>query len=147
MVLSERLDNAIQKLYVAFHNDTLIPECSKQCAVGNICDNTDSWKHLTDIHGSSQLNYVGLVHQRLGRKFYGYSPIELLKIETIFLKGCGFSIPYNHKTKKPIKTTSKDILFDGLCAVISYLCELDDVDNVMDYSKLFEFENTSKNKV
>ena len=35
----------------------------------------------------------------------------------------------------------KELLFNGLTAVISYLCELDSVPNVMDYSKLFEYEN------
>ncbi|RZV61482.1 MAG: Na(+)-translocating NADH-quinone reductase subunit F, partial [Flavobacteriaceae bacterium] len=34
--------------------------------------------------------------------------------------------------------TDKDVLFKGLSAVIAYLCELDGVENVMGYSKLFE---------
>lgn len=40
--------------------------------------------------------------------------------------------------KNPI---DKDILFEGLTAVVSLLCKLDGVRNVMDYTKLFEFEN------
>ena len=68
---SIRFENAIYKLYTAFHNKTLNPDDCKQCAVGNILDNKDSWKHLTDQHGSVTLNYIGLVHQNLGRRFNG----------------------------------------------------------------------------
>ncbi|MGC6430104.1 MAG: Na(+)-translocating NADH-quinone reductase subunit F [Jejuia sp.] len=138
---SSRLDSAIKKLYVAFHNETLNPECCQQCAVGNILDNTDSWKHLSDGHGSLVLNYVGKVHQTLGRKFNGYTPLELLKIEHTFLKACGFKVPLHYKNSKPENPMDKDILFDGLSAVIALLCELDGVKNVMDYTKLFEVEN------
>lgn len=141
MNTSHRLDQAIQKLYEAFHNNELHPECCQQCAVGNILNNTDSWKHLSDSHGSLQLNYVGLVHQNLGRKFRGYSPLQLLQIEASFLKGCGYELPLNRKGKKPKNPKDKNILFNGLCAVVAYLCALDGVDNGMDYSQLFDFDH------
>ena len=148
MNTSQRFEIAIQKLYTAFHNNTLNPECCKQCAVGNILDNTDAWKHLSDDHGSFQLNYVGKVHQQFGRKFNGYSPTELLHIETEFLKGCGYSLPLRQNKMRPENPHDKDLLFSGLSAVISYLCELDNVSNVMDYSKLLNYESkkVSKNK-
>lgn len=138
---SPRFDIAITKLYNAFHNNTLNPECCKQCAVGNILDNTDSWKHLSDNHGAIELNYVGKVHETLGRKFNGYSPIELLKIEATFLKACGYTVPLHHKNNKPQNTKNKDVLFTGLVAVITFLCQLDNVANIMDYTKLFEFDD------
>lgn len=141
MKSSHRLEQAISKLYNAFHNNELHPECCKQCAVGNILDNKDSWKHLSDDHGSLHLNYIGMVHQNLGRKFNGYSPFQLLQIEASFLKGCGYSLPLNHKGTKPKNPQDKDILFNGLCETVECLCQLDHVDNVMDYSKLFEVEN------
>lgn len=141
MITSSRLDQAISKLYNAFHSNTLHPECCQQCAVGNILDNKDAWKHLSDDHGSLHLNYLGLVHQNLGRKFNGYSPLELLQIEASFLKGCGYVLPLHHKNKKPKNPTDKDLLFNGLSETIAVLCALDNVDNVMDYSKLFEVEN------
>jgi len=141
MITTPRLESALRKLYTAFHNNTLIPECCIQCAVGNILDNTDSWKNLSDSHGTLELNYVGKVHQSLGRKFNGYSPLELLRIENIFLKNCGYKLPLHYKKEKPQNPTNKVILFNGLTAVISYLCNLDNVPNVMDYTKLFEFEN------
>ena len=138
MKTSARFENAINKLYTAFHNDTINPECCKQCAVVNILDNTDSWKHLSDHHGATNLNYLGKVHQTLGRKFNGYTPLELLEIEATFLKACGFQLPLHYKNSKPKNPTDKEVLFNGLCAVISYLCKLDGIDNVMDYTKLFE---------
>lgn len=141
MKTTPRLESAITKLYNAFHNNELNPECCKQCAVGNILDNTDSWKHLSDYHGALELNYVGKVHQALGRTFNGYSPLELLKIEHVFLKACGFQVPLHYKNNKPETPTDKDVLFTGLYEVICFLCELDRVNNVMDYTKLFEFEN------
>ena len=140
MKTTPRLESSLKKLYTAFHSDKLNPECCKQCAVGNILDQTDSWKHLSDSHGSLELNYIGKVHQTLGRKFNGYTPIELLKIEATFLRACGYQLPLHHKNIRPNNPTDKNVLFDGLCATISYLCELDNVSNVVDYTKLFEFK-------
>ncbi|WP_026755154.1 hypothetical protein [Sediminibacter sp. Hel_I_10] len=139
--MTTRLNNALTKLYKAFHNNELHPECCKKCAVGNICDNTDTWKHLTDVHGSVKLNYVGLVNQNFGKRIHGYTPLELLQIEAEFLKGCGYSGPIDRYCKKPKDPTQTDNLFNGLCAVVAYLCKLDHIPNVMDYTKLFEVEN------
>ncbi|HLV14034.1 MAG TPA: hypothetical protein VKY41_02560 [Xanthomarina sp.] len=144
MKTTKRLDLALQKLYVAFQNNTLHPECCKQCAVGNILDNNDSWKHLSDQHGSLNLNYVGLVNQNFGRKFNGYSPLELLQIEAVFLKACGYQLPLHNKNKRPKNPTDKDVLFEGLSAVVRFLCKLDQIQDVMDCSELFQYK-ISKN--
>lgn len=141
MHTSKRLELAVTKLYEAFHNNKLNPEICTKCAVGNICDNLDFWSHLTDIHGSVKLNYVGLVNQNFGKRFFGYSPIELLQIEAAFLKGCGYELPLDGKNKKPSNPKDKSVLFDGLCEAIGLLCQLDGVENVMNYTKLFEYEN------
>jgi hypothetical protein len=141
MQITKRLEDALVKLYNAFHNNRLNPEDCTACAVGNILDNHDSWKHLSDKHGSLQLNYIGQVHQNLGRKFNGYTPAELLQIEKVFLDACGFKTPLCHYNPKPINPTESDNLFNGLSAVVDLLCTLDKVDNIMDYSKLFEQEN------
>ena len=141
METSKRLEEAIIKLYKAFHKNTLDPENCAACAVGNILDNHDSWKHLSNEHGSLQLNYIGIVHQRLGRKFNGYSPQEILQVEKVFLEACGFKTPLCHYNQKPQNPRNKELLFHGLCAVITFLCKLDAVPNVMDYSKIFKYEN------
>lgn len=144
METTKRLDNALRKLYNAFHKGSLHPECCKQCAVGNILDNTDTWKHLTDLHGSVVLNYVGMVNQNFGRRFNGYTPLELLQIEAEFLKGCGYTLPLDRNCKKPINTTDKETLFQGLSKAVEFLCKLDGIENVMDYSKSFEIDKTRK---
>jgi hypothetical protein len=141
MKTTPRLEQAITKLYIAFHKGLLNPECCKSCAVGNICDNTDTWKYLTEIHGSLKLSYLGKLNENFGRKIYGYSPKELLQIELVFLKGCGYSVPLLRNSKRPEDPTNKDLLFNGLSETVEFLCKLDNVPNVMDYSKLFEFEN------
>jgi len=133
-----RLDRAITKLYEAFHNNTLNPECCKQCAVGNILDHTDAWKHLSDAHGSLNLNYVGVVHERLGRRFNGYTPLELLQIERTFLQSCGYKLPLRRHSN-PDKVVSKQDMFEALSDTVAFLCHLDGAQNVMDYSKFFEF--------
>lgn len=140
MKTPKRLEEALIKLYNAFHNNELNPECCTACAVGNILDNHDSWKYLSEQHGSLQLSYIGKVHQRLNRKFNGYSPLELLKVEKTFLDACGFKTPLSHYNPKP-KIINKDILFNGLQAVVCFLCELDGIHNSMNYSKIFEFED------
>lgn len=141
MKTTVRFENAIKKLYKAFYNNTLNPEDCKQCAVGNILDNKDSWQHLSDHHGSLQLNYVGLVNQKFGKRFNGYLPLELLQIEVTFLKACGYELPFHHANYRPDNPRDVERLFNGLYEVIKYLCELDNIKNVMDYSKLFEREN------
>ncbi len=145
MKTSKRLENAIKKLYVAFHSNELNPECCFKCAVGNILDNKDAWGNLTDCHGSVELNYLGRVHQNLGRRFNGYSPLELLQIESVFLNACGYSLPFGQFGNKPKEPLSKDILFKGLCATVELLCNLDNTHNVMDHSKLFD-HTTSESK-
>lgn len=135
-----RFDRAISKLYQAFHNDELHPECCKRCAVGNICDNTENWIYLTEAHGSLQLSYIGRLNEQFGRRVYGYTPKELLQIETVFLQGCGYEVPLRTNSKKP-EVLTKTILFNGLCATVEFLCQLDHIPNVLDYSKLFEREN------
>ncbi|WP_411766433.1 Na(+)-translocating NADH-quinone reductase subunit F [Winogradskyella sp. A3E31] len=144
METSKRFGDAIKKLYTAFYNKTLNPECCKQCAVGNILDQNDSWKHLSDHHGTTELNYVGRVHQLMGRRFNGYTPLELLKIESVFLKACGFQIPIHYKNQKPKNPTNPDILFKGLSEVVRYLCRLDRIENVMDYTSIFKQQSTAK---
>lgn len=140
MKFSIRLEKAIQKLYEAFHNDLLIPECACRCAVGNVCDNKDNWKYFTHAHGAVDLTYVGKVNELFGKKFNGYSPSELLNLEAEFLKGCGYSVPLMHRSLIKARPRTKDDLFDGLSAAVSYLCTLEKVPDVMDYSRLFDYQ-------
>lgn len=141
--IPNRLGQALVKLYNAFHNNNLHPEDCTVCAVGNILDKKDFWKHLSDDHGSLKLNYIGTVHQNLGRRFNGYTPQELLQIENVFLKACGYKVPLHYKDNKPKKPTDKEVLFNGLCAVVGLLCKMDDIPNVMEYFRSFEYRNSN----
>ena len=142
MITTVRFENAIQKLYTAFHNNTLNPECCSQCAVGNILDKTNNWQYLSDSHGSLKLNYVGLVNQKFGKRFGGFTPLELLQIEKVFLEGCGYQLPLHHQNNKPLNPQDKELLFNGLNAVVSFLCQLDGIEDVMDCTKLFRYKKT-----
>jgi len=135
-----RFDLALNKLYNAFHDGNLHPECCKQCAVGNILDQTDSWRHFTEQHGSINLSYVGKVNEAFGKRFNGYKPSELLQIEAEFLKGCGYQLPLHHRNYRPKDKSDKTILFNGLYAAITYLCKLDGIENVMDIEALLRNE-------
>jgi hypothetical protein len=138
MNTSLRFEQAIKKLYTAFHNERLNPEDCAACAVGNILDRKDFWKHLSDDHGSLELNYVGRFHELRGKKFNGYTPSELMKIEYTFLEACGYELPYRYNHKRPKDPTDKDVLFNGLCAVVEELCRLDGIENVLEYQCLFK---------
>ena len=138
MKLSQRLDAALLKLYKAYQDNALHPEDACRCAVGNILNQTDSWKHLSNLHGSLQLNYIGLVHEVLDKKFGGYKPSELMAIEKAFLEGCGYQTPLATQKKKPKNPTNRELLFDGLAATIEKLCALDGVENVLEITTAFE---------
>ena len=144
MHLPYRLETALEKLYTAFYNDQLDPENCCHCAVGNVCDNIDAWKHFTDVHGSVKLNYLGRLHETLGKRINGYSPLELLSIEAVFLKACGYKLTSKNRLLKPAPILDKDIMFKGLYATIEYLCSLDDVENVMELYKRFDFTADKK---
>lgn len=143
MKSSPRFDNAIQKLYTAFHNNSLDPECCKACAVGNILDNTDSWKHLTEAHGSTRLSYVGQVNEAFNKRFKGYKPSELLQIEAAFLRGCNYQLPLKRNSFRPEDRKSKETLFEGLCEAITVLCKLENIENIMDYQNLLKSDNAT----
>ena len=132
MKLPIRLEQAALKLYEAFYDQTLQPDCCHHCAVGNILDRKDFWKHFTDHHGSVRLNYVGLVHQNLGRTYSGYSPLQLLEIESIFLRACGFALPLRRGSTAPELTD--DQLYQALVVTVNHLCKLEGMNDIMSIS-------------
>jgi hypothetical protein len=136
MKLPIRLENAITKLYTAFHEGKLEAEDCQRCAVGNMCDGNGTWWNIIQsarpkgydsylVKCKMPLSFVPLENDVM--KATGYSSVELAKIESLFML-------------ETIEET-KETQFKGLCAVVEYLCELDSIPNVMDYTKLFETEN------
>ncbi|MES2240454.1 MAG: Na(+)-translocating NADH-quinone reductase subunit F [Bacteroidota bacterium] len=136
MKTTKRFDEAVSKLYTAFHEGTLNAMDCKACAVGNMCDNTREW-----AYNNFKTNT-------------GYSALELKNIEGIFMNGAkpnytGYfdfddafvGIGAHGWSAEFVNSKNKDLVFFALCKVIEYLCELDNIPNVMDYAKLFETEN------
>ena len=123
--MKKRLSEAITKLYAAYDTGNLHPECSCTCAVGTILDGRKDWTHLQTSHGSLQLSRLGLLHQNLNRKFNGYTPHELMQIETVFLEGCGYELPLNYKFHRPSKNEINSKLFLALDRTIDFLYALD----------------------
>lgn len=140
----KRFENAVTKLYQAFHNGELQAADCEMCAVGSICDGHIHWAAYTDF--GDPKSKIGVVtktenedHLRLGKKVIddtGYSIMEILTIEKVFLFAMNFK-SYDEITENQ----AKSLQFKGLCAVIEYLCKLDGLENVMDFTSLFETEN------
>jgi len=134
-----RFNAAITKLYNAFHKGELNPNDCMHCAVGNLCDNSNLWARLVKSHYGRKYyldNYIGQVKETVDKT--GYSALELLKIEDIFLTGCNVKAGDFHLYK------DKNRQFNGLCAVVEYLCELDNISNVMEVQSLFEISTTKQ---
>jgi len=135
--LPKRFTDAVGKLYNAFHKGELDAMDCKYCAVGNICNNNKSWDNLgifasNTFYNDGSLDWYTEDSQNYALKVIkktGYSPLELQQVELLFIKNCGF------------KKGTKNEQFKGLCAVVQYLCELDNIPNVMDIQSLFEYEN------
>lgn len=130
--LTPRLEHSIAVLYNAFHNGTLNAFKCKACAVGNIVGHGD-WKmhYCGEIHRGYLLTEKDKYFKFPENKFY--SNPEIMEVERVFLM--------EWAKENGGSGTDKEIQFKGLYAVIEYLCELDGVENVMDYTKLFETEN------
>jgi len=145
MKTTERFDTAVTKLYKAFSEDKLDPMDCTACAVGNLCDNTNDW--VSTI--ASNFGELARINRNFDNKT-GYSRQELAIIECLFLFGSkaeNSNIKFtNTKSKYSVNKHPKYTLkakeenFLGLCAVIEYLCELDNIPNVLDHTRMFQEE-------
>lgn len=145
MKTSKRFTNAVTKLYKAFHSGELDAWDCYKCAVGNICNNDGSWSSFIDgvYKHKERPTDKPLVSDypkfTLNKTIIesGYSIYELSMIESVFLS-----------VMPKYGRESKEHQFQGLQSVVKYLCELEGIPNVMDYTCLFETENNvSKNKL
>lgn len=138
MPAKSRFDHAIKSLYEGFYNGNLHPEDACRCAVGTICDGWSAWKHFSNDHGALKLNYVGKVHEGLGRRYFGFLPSELLRIEAAFLKGCGYELPLDHRRFRPEDPSDPEVQFKGLCAAIAVLCNLEGRADILPHTMAFD---------
>jgi len=142
MKTTERFENAVMKLYKAFHNNELNALDCKAFAVGNICNNKDEWgKSFTLVSKAEYIDYSNDSANKLIKES-GYSHIELAIVEQLFVNGYNFSKNIQvFNMPNSLDQNSKENQFKGLCAVVEYLAKLDNIPNPMDYTKLFETEN------
>ena len=134
MKTTERFERAVSKLYNAFHKGELNAFRCKHCAVGNICDNRADWAGST-LRVAPLILYTNKEAEKLSQKT-GYTCKHLINIERIFMGCFDYRDIGNERDKQ----------FKGLCAVVEYLCELDGIPNIMDYTSLFETENNEPKK-
>ena len=132
-----RFNIAINKLYGAYTSGKLNPDSVTHCVVGTICDHSPVWSFMIDNHRNPQLNTLGKLHQNFGKRFNGYTPSELLKIESAFLNGCDYHNLIG-KDKRNIYKNS-DVIFNGLIAVISFLCQLEEINDITTINKTIQF--------
>lgn len=128
MKTTVRFENAVSKLYKAFHEGKLDSGSCSACAVGNICDRNPMWEIAGGFFSAKQANGSRLEYAMKVINHTGYSREELNEVERIFIKAVKW-----RETKR--------FHFKGLCAVVEYLAELDGIPNPMDYKALFETEN------
>ncbi|MGB2525664.1 Na(+)-translocating NADH-quinone reductase subunit F [Flagellimonas sp. SN16] len=142
---TERFEKAVTKLYRAFHEGTLNAFSCEACAVGNIAGGK-GWSGLAVPERVNVLkhDYMQIVNKGGDIDDYNYpegleySPSALYQVELRFLTVW-------EDAKNP-DGRNKELQFKGLCAVVEYLCELDNIPNVMDYSSLFEYDEKGVKK-
>ena len=145
MKTTKRFEEAVTKLYKAFHEGTLDAMDCQHCAVGNLVGSKNWVIHGIPIGEENRI--VNCFENKTG-----YSRKELTIIEHIFIfgskKGQNLTKLFSNSISKSdvisFKKTEeeqKELQFKGLCAVIKYLAELDNIPDPTDYSKLFETEN------
>ena len=133
MKTTERFTNAVTKLYNAFHNGTLNTMSPCACAVGSIVGN-DRWIENFIYRPFARRSDEMSDKFNIDIQKTGYSQKELQYVEKIFIETV-------HPDETTYNNETKDRQFKGLCAVVEYLCELDGIPNVIDYTCLFETEN------
>ncbi len=132
MRTTPRFENAVTKLYNAFHDGELDAFDCTACAVGNLLGHGEWYFHSPD-----NLNHVNEpTYKSPIINISGYTTEELIIVEKVFLKAW----PWRERKTWFPNGKNKEHQFKGLCTVVEYLCELDGIPNVMDYTALFETE-------
>lgn len=140
--MTNRFNQAIDKLVTAFFNETLMKgECDK-CAVGNIVGNrywSDVFLTSLGLQRKKNLNVANSEIVRRGvdhiRKT-GYSVDEMARIEFTFEQ----NTTYTTKCLEEAEISRDDLIqdqFNGLCAVVELLCEMEGITDAQHYKNIF----------
>lgn len=158
MNITKRFDEAVNKLYTAYHNNTLNAMDCQHCAVGNLCNNDVSWaggRTAPGRVGGSVIYWDRYKPQNFINPTQ-YTFEELIDIERAFLFGNskkGELIKFRNiisnndvTSHQNTKQKQKELQFQGLCAVIEYLANLDNIPNPFNFDNLFNNDITIAEK-
>ena len=157
--MKPRFENAVKKLYNAYHSDELAKGDCTKCAVGIICDNNTSWRSIfiTSMEKNHQQQYperynskaFGLAKQVIDDT--GYTWRQLAKVEHSFeINTTIETLGSNNKREMKFFSNNRiefiDYNYDllkgdqavGLRAVMVVLCKIEKIKNVSDYKNLFD---------
>lgn len=124
--MTERFNNAVTKLYTAFHEGTLDYGLCQKCAVGTILGH-GTWLFNSPSTIWARMKGRELTDMTLRNNNSGYNLKELVKVEKVFILAF-------KNSKNP---SNKESQFKGLCAVIEYLAKLDNIPNPFNFDNLF----------
>ena len=138
--MTTRFENAIRKLIHAFFNDELIATCCRYCPVGNICGG-DGWTNIVWSHpdhthfGGNNLSLqFAIEHNPKALELItktGYSVRDIVLVENAFMGVVDRLVDLG-------SFTEIEINYQGICAVIDVLCEIEGYDSE-EYKPYFEF--------
>ena len=133
--MTNRFNYAMDRLVRAFFDENLIPQDCRKCAVGNIV-RSSMWGHIFSTDGGVQFFYEkgvdtpSHVYTRAENliKSTGYSVEEMARIELAFEKNTNYHMLHLRENQITRDEFIQD-QFNGLCAVVDVLCELDKIEN------------------
>jgi hypothetical protein len=141
--------SSIKKLVIAFMKGELNATICTACAVGNICNNNESWADIRDVNTFKEVTACSSYLEKQALKCIqksGYSFEELMKIEKQFLIGVGMHngieinhIDFWHYNKLVDIGEADSINFTGLMAVVDVLQEIHEcnADEVKEAKEMF----------
>ena len=127
-MVSQRFENAVNKLVNAYFKGTLEPGVCAKCAVGNICSGEHTGMWYTALLCVRQDILIGDFEQRIidrVKNSTGYSIHEIDEIEKAFERNAG------------VENTEEN-QYKGLCAVFDKLCELEGISDSKPYKEMLE---------
>lgn len=146
--MTERFQRAFNALTTAYFEGTLAKGHCCKCAVGNLCNNTETWSYLFCSSQSGQTIYydgqylrnpfvnspddrVLIIKRALSEiAATGYTWQELAKVEEAFETNTKIWVSkYEYHSEQAILEDQ----YNGLAAVFKVLCELDGIEDSMQY--------------
>lgn len=126
MKMPERLERACRILYNAYHTGELNAFDCEACAAGNLCNGLSVWS-LSNLKAQHDTEKISL-----------YPHSVIITVESIFMEPFYMDPLYGrfpHQRDRRIIAAKKELQFEGLSKVISYLCAVDGYPDIMEMGK------------